>query len=379
VRSPRFDVVVIGGGIAGVSIAWELAREHEVVLLEQEDQLAVHTTGRSAAMFLESYGGPVVRALTTASRAFLTDPPDGFDAPLLTPRGLLWIASGDRAAAVRALHDAVRDLVPSVQLLPADEALGRCPILRPEALALALHEPDAMEIDVHALHQGYVRGLRARGGAVVTSAGVAALAREGAAWAVTDGVGRVVRAPVVVDAAGAWCDEVARLAGARPLGLEPLRRTLFTIPSPAALGDLRGLPLISDIDHTFYVKPEGAQLLCSPADETPSAPCDARPGQLEIARALDRIREVTVLEARHVRTSWAGLRTFAPDRVPVAGWDDRIEGFFWLAGQGGYGIQTAPALARCAAALITGGDLPDDVLTAGATAAALHRARLGAP
>jgi D-arginine dehydrogenase len=383
VRTPSFAAIVIGGGIAGVSVAAELAAAGagRVAMLEAESQLATHTTGRSAAMFLESYGGPTVRALTTASRAFFTDPP-ALEAELLTPRGLLWLATPDRVDQLTALQAEVRDLVPSVRLLEPSEAVEICPLLRPEPLALALHEPDAAEIDVLALHAGYVRRLRAHGGEIVASAPVAGLTgpapREhgtGEDWTVTDRSGRRWRAPVVVNAAGAWCDEVAALAGVRPLGLTPLRRTLFTVAAPEHLDDAAaGAPLVSDVEHTFYVKPEGAgQLLCSPADETPSAPCDARPGELEIARAIDRIRELTVVEARHVRTAWAGLRSFVADREPVAGWEDDVAGFFWLAGQGGTGIQTAPALARTAATLILGAPLPDDV---GVTAEDLHRTRL---
>jgi D-arginine dehydrogenase len=371
-----YDAIVIGGGIAGVSVAYELARDRHVVLLEMEPALATHTTGRSAAMFLESYGGPAVRALTTASRKFLEAPPDGFDRPLVTPRGLLWVAAEAGVAALRALESEVRALVPSVRLLSPTEALAHCPLLREEFVALALLEPDAREVDVHALHHGYVRGLRSRGGTVRTSAPVRTLDRARGVWTALDRHGSSLQAPVVVNAAGAWCDEVAACAGVRGIRIEPLRRSLFTIAAPNDLGDVRGLPLVTDVEHTFYVKPEGEQLLCSPADETPSEPCDARPGELEIARALDRIREVTVLDPRHVRASWAGLRSFAPDRSPVAGYDTQAEGFFWLAGQGGYGIQTAPSLARAAAALIDGKPLPDDLAARGLTAEALGPARL---
>jgi D-arginine dehydrogenase len=371
-----YDVVVIGGGIAGVSVAYELTRDRDVALLEMEEGLAFHTTGRSAAVFLESYGGPLIRLLTTSSRAFLEDPPDGFDPPLMTPLPLLWIAAEPSADALRAMEAEVRRSVPSVRLVCADEAVEICPILRPEFLALGMLEPESRDLDVHALHQGYVRGLRKGGGEVFTSAGVCAMERTDTIWTITDRAGRTYRAPVVVNAAGAWCDVVAALAGARPIGIRPMLRTLFTIAAPTHLGDLRHLPLTADVDSTFYLKPEGPQFLCSPADEVPSDPCDARPDELNIARALDSIREATILEGRHVSSSWAGLRSFVADRVPVAGYDDDIEGLFWLAGQGGYGIQTAPALARVAAALIRGQRLPDDVAAKGLSSADLHRSRL---
>jgi D-arginine dehydrogenase len=367
------DVVVIGGGIAGASVAAELAVDRAVVLLEAEDQLAVHSTGRSAAMFLESYGGPIVRALTSASRALLTDPPDGFDRPLLRDRGLLWVADRGMLADLDALEAAVRPTVAGVVRLPAAEAVARFAALRPDWVAGALLEPDATEIDVAALHAGYVRRLRAAGGTVVLRAGAAALRHAAGTWAVTDAAGQIHRAPVVVNAAGAWCDEVAAMGGVRPLGLAPLRRTLFTVPAPPGCADL---PLISDVAHTFYVKPEGGQLLCSPADEGTSRPGDVRPDELEIARALDRIAEVTTLAPRHVRTAWAGLRTFTADREPVAGFADDAPGFFWLAGQGGYGIQTAPALARAAAALLRDEPLPADLTARGLTPELLGPQRL---
>lgn len=340
-----------------------------------EPALGQHSTGRSAAMFLESYGGPVVRALTRASRAFLEQPPDGFHTPLLAARSLLWLGSSGREQQVQALEAEVRPMFPSVRLVSADEAQEICPVLRPGWAAVGLLEPDASDIAVHDLHQGYARGLRQRGGEVHVGAAAAGLARHRRAWVVTASSGEEFSAPVVVNAAGAWADTIGALAGAGPIGLWPLRRTIFMLAAPAEAGELSKLPLIHDIDETFYFKPEGPQFLCSPADETPVEPGDARPDELHIARALERIGEATTLPARHVRSSWAGLRSFVADRAPVVGFDDQAEGFFWLAGQGGFGIQTAPALSRAAAALIRDGHLPDDLAAAGVTAADLSPAR----
>lgn len=236
-------------------------------------------------------------------------------------------------------------------------------------------EPGALELDVSALHQGYVRRLRARGGAINTSTGVVGLSRRDGMWTAVTRNGAEYQAPVVVDAAGAWGDEVAALAGVPPVGLHPLRRTLFTISAPDDV-DIAELPLTGDIGGTFYLKPEGPQFLCSPADETLSPPCDAKVDEVDIARALERIREATTLEARHVRSSWAGLRTFTADRSPVTGFEPGVDGFFWLVGQGGYGIQTAPALARAAAAIVRGDPLPEDVSARGLVADDLHRDRL---
>jgi D-arginine dehydrogenase len=229
-----------------------------------------------------------------------------------------------------------------------------------------------MEIDVHALHQHFVQSLRALGGVIAVSAGVAAATRAAAGWTVTDRTGRQWRAPAVVDAAGAWADDVATVFGAAPIGLRPLRRTAFMVDAPAGAA----APMIADLDNSFYLKPDAGRLLCSPSDETPQPPCDARPDELEIARAIDVINEVTTLDVRQVRTSWAGLRTFAPDRTPVVGYDPDIEGFFWFAGQGGYGIQIAPALARTAAELLRGRPVPDGIAALGVTPADLAPGRL---
>lgn len=363
--SHRIGAVVIGGGIAGASVAHELAERTSVELLEREPQLAHHTTGRSAAAYLETYGPTAVRRLTLASRAFLE--------PFLSSRPLLWIGAADRAGALADAADAGRSLVASVRLIDFDAALARCPVLRPILADVAVLEPDAMDIDVAALHQTYVQGMRARGGEIRRSSPVIAMERQGDAWIVTTPTD-THEADVVVNAAGAWCDEIAALAGVAPIGLRPLRRTAFTCPAPDGV-DVRSWPLVADIDDRFYFKPEGPQLLCSLADETLSPPCDATPEPLDVALAIERINESTTLELRHVRRAWAGLRSFVADRTPVVGFDAGAPGFFWLAGQGGYGIQTAPALARAAAGLALDGRLPDDLIELGITAGELSPER----
>jgi D-arginine dehydrogenase len=368
----RVDVAVVGGGIAGVSAACELAETgRSVVLLEQEEQLAHHTTGRSAAIFLESYGPPAVRALTVASRADYDAAPERFGTPrLLAPRSALWIAPPSQLADLARLLGEV----PTLQAIEPSDAADRCPVLRQDRLAGAAVEPDASDIDVLALHQGYVRGLGRAGGTIVRSARVNALEGGDDRWRV-GWAGDQLNATTVVLAAGAWGDELARAAGAGPIGLRPLRRTIAVcrVPSEAAL-DPSG-PLVCDAAHTWYFKPEGPNVLVSPADETPSPPCDTRADEADVALGIERVNEATTLGLRSVISSWAGLRTFAPDRVPVVGEDPRRSGLFWLVGQGGYGIQTAPAMARCLAGLVAGTGLPPDVTALGVSEPQLSPAR----
>ncbi|MEY2554837.1 MAG: D-arginine dehydrogenase [Ilumatobacteraceae bacterium] len=370
-----YDVLVIGGGIAGVSIGYELAADRSVGVLEMEATLAFHTTGRSVATFLESYGGRTIRLLTTASRSFMQEPPPGFGRPLLKPLPLVWVAPHSDVADLQAMHEAVTEFVPDMGVLSADEVVERTKVIRRDWVGGGLLEPGASEIDVAALHGGYTGGLRARGGEIHTSSGVAAMRRLDGRWHVTDRAGSTHDAAVVVNAAGSWCDLVAGIAGARPVGIHPLRRTVFTIASPPGIDPL-SIPLVADVAGTFYFKPEGPQILCSPADEVPSEPCDARPDELDIGKAIDVINAATTLDIHHVRSSWAGLRNFVADRSPVAGFDDEVEGFFWFVGQGGYGIQISPALAQAGASLVRTGQLPVALTQRGLDSVALARQRL---
>jgi len=340
------DILVIGAGIAGASAADALAASARVIVLEQEERAGLHSTGRSAALFSETYGNEVIRALSRASRAFLADPPEGFcETALIRPRGSLYVAAEDQLDRLSALEISAG----TFERLSGAEARVRVPILRPEASAAALYEPGAMDIDVDALHQGFLRRLRKRGGQLVADAPVAGLSREAADWVATTPKGEF-RAPIVINAAGAWADRVATIAGLSPLGLQPKRRTAALIDGPDL--DFAGWPMVIDVAETVYFKPDAGRLLISPADETDTEPCDAQPDDLDIAIAADRIERMTTLGIRRIAHRWAGLRTFAPDRTPVCGYDPRAEGFFWLAGQGGYGIQTSVALAALAARLV---------------------------
>ena len=340
------DVIVIGGGIAGVSAASELANAGaEVTLLEAERQLASHTTGRSAALFFENYGHANVRALTKASRRYFED-----HAAILTPRGAMVVAPDDQVDALsRQVDEGLRHGTDIRQMTPA-EACEIVPVLRQDAIAVASYEPDAADLDVAAIHQSFVRSFRRAGGLIHTGARLSSLV-HGGRWTATTEQGSRHEADVVVNAAGAWADTVAIAAGVRPIGLVPKRRTAFMVTAPQGSA---AWPLVVDAHQSFYFKPDGPQLLCSPADETPSEPCDAKPEEIDIALAIDRINEMTVLGIRSVRSSWAGLRSFVPDGGMVISFDDQAAGFFWLAGQGGTGIQTAPATAALAADLILG-------------------------
>jgi len=369
------DVIVIGGGIAGLSVAADLARDRKVVVLEREAQPGQHSTGRSAALFSEIYGSPPIRALSRASRSFLTTPPPGFaETPLVTPRGTLFIARHDQLEALRAFATAP-DVTGAVREISAAEALRLSPLLRPDYVAAGVYEPEAADLDVHALLTGFLRVFKAHGGELHSNAEVFGLTRDTRGWNVETSRGRYA-ASIVVNAAGAWVDTVADLAGIGRIGAEPRRRTAITVDGPAGL-DLSQSPLTIDITEQFYFKPDAGRLLLSPADETPSAPCDAQADEWDIAVAIDRLETATSLQVRRVHAKWAGLRTFVADRSPVVGYDPVATGFFWLAGQGGYGIQTAPALARLAAALVRGREPPADIQDTGLALVDISPARLG--
>ena len=371
-----FDFAIIGAGIAGVSAAYHLAPHARVIVLEREHVAAYHTTGRSAALHSETYGSAEIRAITVASGRFYRKPPAGFaDHPLLTPRGALIAGRAEQQAAMQKAAADYARLVPSVRWLDPAEALSRHPLLKPEAAAGGAIFEEAEDMDVAAIHGGFLKGARAAGGVLRLNAEVATLERRNGSWRIglarrrecrrrehrqrLGGVGRCRGRP--------WPER-------RPVGLVPKRRTAFTFDAPSGL-DLAHLPMVIDFDETWYIKPEVGQFLGSPADETPSPPCDAQPEEMDIAIAVERIETATTLEIRRIKNKWAGLRSFVADKNLVAGYDPKVEGFFWLAGQGGYGIQTGESAGRLAASLALGKGMPGDIAALGVAEAALSPAR----
>ncbi len=367
--SVSFDIIVIGAGIAGTSVAAELCHGNSVAMLEMESVAGYHTTGRSAATFVPSYGPPVIRALTRASEAFFRAPPEGFCAhPLISPRGEMMVAgAGDEHHIDQAISDGLQEIT-------LDRARELIPPLRTDKLVAAAYEAGAEDIDVDALHQGFLRSLRKAGGTVVLNAEVQALSRRGGQWQIETPAG-AFHAATVVNAAGAWADRVAAMAGIAALGITPKRRSAALVPVPADW-DISAWPLAFGAGETFYFRPNSGKLMVSPADETPVEAHDAWADDMLIAEAIEHLQDTIDIEVTRVEHTWGGLRSFAPDGDPVVGFDTDADGFFWLAGQGGYGIQTAPAMARTAAALIAGADVPQDIARAGVSAAALAPARL---
>jgi D-arginine dehydrogenase len=371
------DYLVIGGGIAGASVAHWLAPHARVILLEREAQPGYHSTGRSAALFMESYGTPQVRALTMASRAFLQHPPEGFsEHPLLTPRGALMVGGTAQLAELDAHWDVLRAMDTGARRLSSEEALAMVPALRPEQVAGGVYEPDAADMDVHAIHQGYLRGMRHAGGQLVCDAGVTSMERIGDVWRVVAG-GNVYEAPVVLNAAGAWVDAVARLAGVQPLGIEPRRRSAFIFAPPEG-ESVAHWPMVFGADEGWYIKPDAGMLLGSPANADPVDPQDVQPEELDIAIAIHRIEEATTLAIRRPTRTWAGLRSFVADGDLVGGFEPDAPGFFWVAAQGGYGIQTSAAMGEACAALARGLPLPERIAGFGLTAEMLGPQRLRA-
>jgi D-arginine dehydrogenase len=364
------DVVVIGAGMAGASVAAFLATHVKVAVVEREALAGMHTTGRSAAMFMESYGPAQVRALTRASRHYLEQGPGW-----LSPRSALFIARASQEPALAALEaqlraDANGAALPRRQ--SSAQALQQVPALRPEAAACALLDASAADIDVHSLHQHFLGCVRALGSTIHLGVGIHSVRRDGAHWQLEADDGRCWQAPVVVNAAGAWVDTVAALAGVAPIGIQPRRRSAFTFAPPAGT-DVRTWPAVVGVDEDFYFKPDAGVLLGSPANADPAPPHDVVAEELDIATGIARIEEATTMSIRRPLRTWAGLRSFVASGQLVGAFDATAPGFFWCCGQGGYGIQTAPAMGQACAARVLGRPLPSALADQGLTFAQLDR------
>ena len=360
----EFDIAIIGGGIAGLSLAYFLGDKRSVVVLEREHGLGYHATGRSAAEFLLGYSHPEVSRLSAVAKEFFDAPPEGFaDVPLLRRRGSLIVAGADKGERLREAFDEETRRGGKPQMLTVEEALERAPVLDPSYVAHVFYDPDFWDIEVDALLQGYARGARRAGTEIRENIEVLSARYDGDRWRVSTNAGEI-SARVVVNAAGAWADHVATLFGVAPQGIVPHRRTAILVDLPEGI-DAASLPEINELDEDFYFKPDGGRLLASPADETPSDPCDAQPEEIDVAWAAHYIEEATTIRVQRVVKSWAGLRSFSPDRLPVIGMAPDQPAFFWLAGQGGFGILSSPALGRLAASMLTGDGLPDPHLRHG--------------
>ncbi len=372
------DFLIIGGGIAGASIGYWLAQHARVIVLERESQPGYHSTSRSAAVFMESYGTPQVRALTMASRAFMQQPPVGFgEHALLKPRCAMMVATQGQEGALDEHWNVLRSISERAQLLDSAGACALVPVLRRECVLGAVFEPDASDIDVDALHQGYLRALRRAESSLVCNAEVTAITRRAGLWQV-QAEGFDYEAPVLVNAAGAWADVVASLAGVRRIALEPRRRSAFIFAPPAGLA-CSAWPLTIGIGEDWYFKPDAGMLLGSSANADPVPPQDVQPEEIDIAVAIDRIQTMTTLSIRRPTRTWAGLRSFVADGDLVGGFAPDAPGFFWVAAQGGYGIQTSAAMGEACAALARGLPLPERIAAFGLTAEMLSPARLFAP
>jgi D-arginine dehydrogenase len=371
-----FDAIVIGAGISGAAAAYEMALGRRVLMLEAESRPGYHSTGRSAALYTPNYGNDVVRALILAGRPFLDRPPPSFaQHPMVKPRGAVAIAGPEDIAAFEE-RLALSGPGHEIHEIAPEEAVRHVPILRREGIARALHEIDIEDMDVAAIHQGFLTGFRHRGGELICDARVDRIERRRDGWQVRAG-DLAATAPILINAAGAWADEIAGLAGLPPVGLVPKRRTAILVDLPPGT-DPAGWPALDHCGNEHYFRPDsGTRLMVSPGDETPSPPCDAQPDEMDVAYLVDWLERTTTLQVRRLLHQWAGLRCFVADQSPVVGPDPLADGFYWLAGQGGYGIMLAAPLARGLKGLIESGELPPDLIAHGARPEALAPRRPG--
>lgn len=373
-----WDVVVVGAGMAGASVGWQLAQAGQrVLLLERESQPGYHTTGRSAALFEEHYGPEQVQALTRASRAFYEHPPAGFvDTPILHPRGVMYVGTAAHKSLIDAAYTEAVEHSPDAQRLDGDALRAIVPVLN-ASIVDGFVDDGARDIDVNALHQGFLRGLRHAHGELWCNAEVTALTHDGntRSWTIALADGRSVQTAIVVNAAGAWADGIGELAGARAIGLVPARRSAFTFAVPEGM-DATHWPAVISADESFYFKPDAGQLLGSPANADATYPHDVQPEEEDIATGIWNIEQATTLQIRRPSHTWAGLRSFVADGEMVIGWDDSVPNLFWVAAQGGYGIQSAAAYSLLARNLLLDEPIDESLLDQGVRLEALEPVRL---
>jgi D-arginine dehydrogenase len=363
------DFLVVGGGIAGLSAASRLARHGRVVVLEAEDALGYHSSGRSVSFSHYGIGNTAVRGLTAWSRPFFERQPEGFcPSPLCRVAPSLYMATEAMLPALGALHAEMSRFTDETRFITGEEIAALCPVVRtgPGAVVRGILDPTGLKLDSDALLQSFARAVRSAGGEIATGRRIASIERVAGEWSVSSEGGEQWSAPVIVNAAGAWADRVAELAGVRPIGLKPKRRTIIVVDPPAGM-NVSSWPFVHTAVSDFYMLPEAGQILVSPVDEVDDDPCDAQPEDYDIALAAYQLEQYTTLSVTRIAHRWAGLRSFVADRVPTAGFDPDAEGFFWLVGQGGYGLQTAPAMAAIVESLATGGAWPEGLEGLGVT------------
>lgn len=371
------DFLIIGGGIAGLSAASRLARHGNIVVLEGEDALGYHSSGRSVTFSHYGIGNSSVRGLTSYSRAFFEAPPEGFcPTPLCRTQTSLYAATEGALSELDLMHREIKRFA-EVHLAEAAEIEALCPVLKtgPGGFISAVVDNSGLRLDADALLQSFAREIRSKSGEIHLGKRIASIGRAGSNWRVRTEAGDEYEAPILINAAGAWADHLASLAGVKPLGLQPMRRTIIVIDPPAD-ADVQNWPFVHSVKSDFYMLPESGRLLVSPVDEAPSDPCDTYPEEYDIALAASKVEEYTRLNVRRIAHSWAGLRSFVADRVPTAGFAPDAPGFFWLAGQGGYGLQTAPAMAEIVEALVIGSDWPSGLADLGLSREQIEPLRL---
>ena len=368
------DFVIIGGGISGAAAAYFLSPLGSVALLEQEEQFGAHSSGRTAGQFTVGITADRMRAMAGASRSFFVAPPEGFaETPLVERRGSLTVGRAEQKAALDRLDERVRTAGGTSEMVDRDGALALFPALRPDHVDLGVYEVDALDIDVHVLLQGYLKGARQNGAVLATGNGIRGISHRGGEWHVETGE-ESYHAPVLVNAAGGWTDAIAALAGQRPVGIQPYRRTAFTFSLlPDGLG--ADWPHVTTADYTWYIKPEAGCFMGSPADAVAVEPGEMYPDYIDVAQGIHNIEQDTTLTITRPLSSWAGMRSFVPDRNPVCGVRAEAPGFIWMTGQGGCGVLTSPAMGQAVAAIAQNAALPDGLAALGLTTASLSPER----